>query len=350
MCARNLHFSTFKKLVGMWLFANTASQAIFAVLSRMGLSASYTSTLTLLRQLSQSAQTVIRQKAPSRGFLIIYDNINRMQRTWDPDLGQKDTIDNGTAATYVVVEDCDVEKAFDVQALEDAHNKRLREKMTVDVLYKRIDVEKLHSTLGLHCLRFLTEEVSSLESHKEFINLRFRTTQAIHRMREGRKTTIHPLATSEHNEGTTEGQRNVFDDINLGQLQLEKEEVAKLIEILGGDQSSVEKARTLKKFLASCPHGYARYGWVLPLIQLWHMGWADLERVLANHWGKAKVDSELGDISSFYFTNTILHGKIKNVKRPDYYPAQHFIFDNLRAEVIDCWKYVYVKRTCFIQC
>lgn len=58
-------------------------------------------------------------------------------------------------------------------------------------------------------------------------------------MRDRRTSTIHPLATSDYDEGTTEGQRKVFDDLNVRHLQLEKEEVAKLLEILGGDQSSV---------------------------------------------------------------------------------------------------------------
>lgn len=341
MAARNLQFSMIRKIFGVWLFSNSASSGIFAVLTRIGLSSSYTSTLQLLRKLSQSAQKMIRQKAKDRAFLLIYDNINRMQRVWDADLGQKDQINNGTAATFIEVEDCDVKLAFDMKALEDAQAKGQREKLDVDVLLRRIDSEKLNSTLALHCLRFLVEEVPSLEVHQDFIDLRFRTTLAIHRMRAGRHTVVHPLATSDFDEGTTEGQRKVFDDLNVAQLQLEKEEVTKLLQILGGDQSSVEKARTLKRFLASCPHGYARYGWVLPLIQLWHMGWADLERVLSTHWGKAAASPEhIGDISSFYFTNTILKGKIKDVKRPDYYPSQRFIFDNLKVEILDCWKCV----------
>ena len=52
-----------------------------------------------------------------------------------------------------------------------------------------------------------------------------------------------------------------------------------MIIIIVGDQSTVEKIYTLKKFLNKCPHGYARYGWILPLIQLWHLGWSNLERI-----------------------------------------------------------------------
>jgi hypothetical protein len=157
-------------------------------------------------------------------------------------------------------------------------------------------------------------------------------------MPDGHVTKIHPLATSGHDEGTTQGNRDVLDDLILRQLGMKKDEVDKLLIIVGGDQSTVEKIRTLQKFLDDCPHGYSQYGWVLPLIQLWHMGWADLERILSTHWGQTASNSETGDMSSFCFVNTILKRKIKDVKRPDYYPTQNFIFDTLRAEIVDCWK------------
>ncbi|KAF8175500.1 hypothetical protein K438DRAFT_1979721 [Mycena galopus ATCC 62051] len=128
-------------------------------------------------------------------------------------------------------------------------------------------------------------------------------------MPDGYITQIHRLATSNHDEGTTPGNRDVLDDLILQQLGMEKGEVDKVMIIVSGDQSTVEKIRTLKKFLNDCPHGYSRYGWT-------------------------------GDMSSYYFINTILKRKIKNVKRPDYYPTQNFIFDTLKAEIIDCWKVI----------
>jgi hypothetical protein len=107
--------------------------------------------------------------------------------------------------------------------------------------------------------------------------------------------------------------------------------------ILGRDQSTVEKIRILKRFLADCTHGYSQYGWVLPLIQLWHMGWADLERVLFTHWGSDSGD-DIGDISTFRAVNILLGQKVKDMKRLDNYPAQGLIFDNLKLEILDCWK------------
>lgn len=335
--ARNLHFVAFQQIIGLFLFANTCSYAIYAVLSRAGISTSYTSVGKLLRKLTTSSQNTVRDIAQARAFLLIYDNINRMRRAWDPDLGQKDTVLSGTAATFVELEDCDVEEALDPKPLKESCARGDRAKLDIAALEQQIDFPKLKAVFALHCLKFLADEVPSLADHRKFINERFRTTLQSHRMKPNRKSKIHPLQTSGINEGTMSGQKDVIDDLTLRQLKLTKEEIEKLLLILGGDQSTVEKIRTLKRFLADCEHGHSRYGWVLPLIQLWHMGWADLERILATHWGPESSDAA-GDISTFQAVNILLGRKVKNVKWPDYYPAQALIFDNLRIEILDCWR------------
>lgn len=341
MSVRNLQFVMFQKIVGIWLFAHTAQHSIYAVLGCLGFMVSYTSVLKLLKALSKSALTTIREKAKLRAFLLIYDNINRMARAWDPDLGKQDKMNNGTAATFIELEDCDIQKALDPEPLQKARQEERRKALSINVLYNHINWTKLDSVMALHCLQFLAEEVPSLAGHRDFIKLRFETTMAIHRMRRGRKTKLHPLATSNYNEGNTKENAKVLYDLLVHQLGLPKEEVEKLLVIVGGDQSTVEKLRTLKKFLADCPHGYHRYGWVLPLIQLWHMGWADLEHVLNTHWG----GSHPGDLSGFCAMNILLGRKVKDTKRPDYYPAQHLVFDTLKAEVLDCWRYVHYSGT-----
>ncbi|KAI0054820.1 hypothetical protein BV25DRAFT_1816482 [Artomyces pyxidatus] len=336
MSACNLHFTAFQKVVGVWLFAHTASDGIYAILSRLGLSVSYTTVLKLLRALSNSAVGIVREIADLRAFLLIYDNINRMSRAWDADLGQRNIIHNGTAATFIELDlgGRDVKIVFDPAPLRKAQEDERRRSLNLNLLYNRIPWGRINTVCALHCLRYLVDEVPVLHTHHDFIHLRFRTTLAVHRMKPGRKTALHPLATSDHDEGNTAENARVLDDLLIRQLRMPKEEVNKLLVIVGGDQSTVEKLRTLKKFLASCPHGYKQYGWVLPLIQLWHMGWADLERVLSTHWG----NSHETDLSSFQTTNNIMGRNVKNVKRPDYYPAQRLVLDTLRVDILDCWR------------
>jgi hypothetical protein len=88
-------------------------------------------------------------KAARHGFLLIYNNINWMCCAWDPDLGDHDTIDNGTAATYVGLADCDVEKAFDPHVLKNAQDEQGRANLNSDVLLKHIKMQELNSVMAL---------------------------------------------------------------------------------------------------------------------------------------------------------------------------------------------------------
>ncbi|TFY77373.1 hypothetical protein EWM64_g6641 [Hericium alpestre] len=147
MNARNLRFTLFQKILAVWLFANNAAYEIFIIFAWLGLSVSYTTLLDLLRSISKSAQDTVCSKAQFRAFLLIYDNINRMIRAWDPDLGQKDVIQNGTAATFVVLEDCNVEAAFDVKALQDARSEGRRHELTAVGLFKQVDWSNLEQNI-----------------------------------------------------------------------------------------------------------------------------------------------------------------------------------------------------------
>lgn len=53
----------------------------------------------------------------------------------------------------------------------------------------------------------------------------------------------------------------------------------------------------------------------------------DLERVLDTRWGPDSGDGG-GDISTLRVSNVLLNRKVKNTKRPDYYPAQGLIFES----------------------
>lgn len=106
MNVRNVQFNTFQKLIGVWLFANSATRELFDLLCRMGFSIAYSAVLELLKDLASSAQGSIRAQAIARRFKLVYDNINRQRRVWDGELGERDIMQSGTAAMFVVLEDC----------------------------------------------------------------------------------------------------------------------------------------------------------------------------------------------------------------------------------------------------
>ena len=180
----------------------------------------------------------------------------------------------------------------------------------------------------------LAEAVPSLSQVSTMVNTTLQMTAAKHHMCDGWRTSLHLLATTDFDEANVGENTKILDDMVLNQLRLLKEDMENCLVIVGGDQATVEKIRSLKKFLILCPYSYTRYGWALPLIQLWHMGWTDLECVLSTHWGASQVN----DLSTYLSTNILLGRKVKDVKQPDYYPAQCLVLDTLRAEVLDIWK------------
>ena len=105
----------------------------------------------------------------------------------------------------------------------------------------------------------------------------------VHQIYRGQKTTLYPLAMSDLDKGSIAKNAKVLEDLLLDQLNVPKENIAQLLTIVGGNQLIVDKLCVLKKFLKMCLHESLCYGWILPLIKLWYIGWADLERVLNTH-------------------------------------------------------------------
>lgn len=331
--SRNMQANMFQKIIGVWLFACSAPAHVYRVLCRFGLSVGYTSVIQILQKLSEQSMKTTRYLAEKKSFLVIIDNINRQRRFWQPTLGQHNLMMSGTAATFVELVNC-ASGAFDPKPVLDAKEKQLRLSLTTEVLYNRIDQDHLSSVMALHCLNFLVSNCPSLSHLSNYVQHELRTTYALHRMPDNTSTRAHPLATSNINEGSAAGCRDALNDILLRQLKLPPTVVDSILIIIGGDLGTIEKIRALQTLESSCPHGYPTFSWVLPLVQLWHMGWADLARIINTHWGKVSSS----DPSSLWYNCGLLGRKVKPEVRPEYYPALALILDTLEADVLDCWR------------
>lgn len=240
MNVRNLHANLFQYIIGVWLFSNAVAVETYVIFNRLGISIAYTSVLDFLHTLSSKTREDLQKSAVGRLWLLIYDDINHMFRPGNPDIGDKDTMHCGTAGTKVEIEDCEAEKALDPEPLHKAQAEGRRKARSLDTLLKKLDHAKMSSIFKLHILSFLIENVELLAHHQELVTLRLRTTDAVHRMRDGRKTKLSPLATSDLNSGNTAETAKVLDDYILDQMNLPKDEVHRFLCIVGGDQSSVE--------------------------------------------------------------------------------------------------------------
>ncbi|KAG8793903.1 hypothetical protein FRC12_001205 [Ceratobasidium sp. 428] len=331
--SRNRLANLFQKTIGVWLFSCSASSNIYRVLCRLGLAVSYTTIFRTLVKLARSSMQLTKEIAQKKECLLIIDNIDRQRKFWAPSLGQQDIMMSGTAATLVELVGCPP-GAFDPKPVLSAQRKQLRQALTPQILYDRLDQDRLTSVMALHCLKFLVSNAPTLSHLSDYITCQFRTTYAIHRMPSNTKTNVYPLSTSGISEGSAAGCRDVMNNIWLHQLGLPEELVSSILRIIGGDLGTIEKLRALKVLESSCPHGYPQFAWILPLVQLWHMGWADLARIINNFWGKPASS----DPSSLWRNCELLGRKVKPGRRPDYYPAHALVLDTLEADVLDCWR------------
>ncbi|KAJ6626497.1 hypothetical protein B0H10DRAFT_2429883 [Mycena sp. CBHHK59/15] len=75
-------------------------------------------------------------------FLLLFDNVNKMQRAWQQVLGRRDMLTSGTAATLIGLEDV-TEEAMDSKPLLENLAAKKRKKLTVEQLLKDIDWDHL---------------------------------------------------------------------------------------------------------------------------------------------------------------------------------------------------------------
>ncbi|KAF8605760.1 hypothetical protein BDV93DRAFT_438162, partial [Ceratobasidium sp. AG-I] len=333
--SRNMQANMFQKIIGVWLFACSAPAHIYRVFCRFGLSVGYTTVIQTLHQLSQQSKEAMRQLAEKKPFLVIIDNINRQCRFWRPALGQHNLMMSGTAATFVELTNCTAD-AFDPTPVLDAKEKQLCSSLTAEVLYDRINQVHLSSVMALHCLVFLVRDCPALSHLSNYVEHTLRTTYAIHRIPNNTSTKAYPMATSNINEGSAAGCRDALNNILLQQLKLPPTVVNSIFVIIGGDLGTIKKICALKTLEESCPHGYPTFISKMPLIQLWHMGWADLARIINTHWGRATSS----DPSSLWYNCGSLGRKVKPGVRPEYYPALALVTDTLEADVLDCWRLI----------
>jgi len=322
-------------MFGIWLFANSAAYGMYRVLCRMGLSVSYTTVLRSLRILSKHSTRDVYDIANTSNFIVVYDNINRTRYMYSTESPDRSKLLSGTASTLYLIEDGDL-AAVNPAVVRSARQSRSREGMTPQYLLEAATKheEQLINLMALHVLSFLLQSDASFNQHQPLLRTKLEAAK-VECMRQGRRTVVHPLSTTDDDEGTVTGNRDVLDDIFLRQLNLDKNVIEEHVYLVGGDLATIERIRKLQSLLLDCPHGYARYDWVLPLVQLWHMGWADLARIIATHWGK---DNREG--FTLQAMNVSLGRNVKKVLRPDYYPAQKLVFDTLYGEVIDCFRCV----------
>ncbi|KAF7334169.1 hypothetical protein MVEN_02323000 [Mycena venus] len=198
----------FPTFIGIFLFTCNAHRDVFVLLCRVGLSVGYSTVLDTLHVLAMDSATQLHAFGASVQvcqpmFLLLFDNINKMQRAWQQVLGRQDTVSSGTAATLVGLEDV-TEEAMDSRPFIKNVEEKKRLHLTLDKLVDDIDWNHLEGVGSGTAAGVWTKHVPSLRVHGRAVTKKFRVTYAKHRLRL-RKSVVHPMRTTDIDEAPTTG-------------------------------------------------------------------------------------------------------------------------------------------------
>lgn len=333
---RYRYATLFQTLMGLILFISRAPRNIYNILSRIGLSVAYKTVTDKLRQFAKDSQRQIDEW--SRGgdndplrAQVVYDNVNKMRRAWQKVLGRQDTVQNGTTAILIKLEDVPP-GALQFSPLLEAIANKNRASLTVDDLLADIDWTHNHGIGRGHVCRVALKhiQVPAIRQHSKDIDNWFTVKFAKHRLRL-RKSEIQPLRCSGIDESTTVGTVRLLEDILDEQLKLSPARLNNTITIAGGDQLSVDRQRKRKRVLCKGKTPAASGASVREKLELWHMKYNWSKGIFRLHW-----HPHTGKKSFGLYHDCVLLGREKfNAKKCDFYPAHHILQDRFEALVLD---------------
>ena len=270
----------FQTLMGLILFSTSTDWAIYGILARLGISTTYSTTVRQLHAMADSSKEFLKNLGLSPfdttshtlRYILIYDNVNKHQRTWLQRLSHQDRVQSGTSATIVILQNAP-DEAFDLVVLTTNHARNKCSKLMTEALLDNIDFLKLCQAEVGQILGAMIKHIPPLLQHSTVLGEAYATKWAIHPIQPTRSQ-IHPLGTTSIDESKMEGNRDVLYDSFLTQIRLCKDNVQSTLFLVTGDQLSIQRLRTLIITTAKDVIGFSQHLWFVPLIVFWHMKWA----------------------------------------------------------------------------
>ncbi|KAJ7660020.1 hypothetical protein B0H14DRAFT_3701557 [Mycena olivaceomarginata] len=303
----------FPTFIGLFLFTCNAHRDIFALLCRVGFSVSYSTVLATLHVLAADSSTQLHAigaavQVAQPMFLLLFDNVNKMQRAWQQVLGKRDTLNSGCASTLIGLEDI-TEDAMDSGPLLKNIEEKKRKNLTVSELIDDIDWEHLEGVGSGTAAAIWTKHVPSLRMHA-------------------------PAA-------PTTGVAMQLQNLVVDQLLILGHWLQCWLIMICGDQLSIDRIRNLryikiKMYMDKGDTPFQRHDWALPIIQLWHLKWNWQKAIFRLHW----FEPTGKDIFGLHHDVDLLTRTKFNHLKCDFYPAHHILEDRFDALMLDAlrWK------------
>ncbi|KAF7341573.1 hypothetical protein MSAN_02054300 [Mycena sanguinolenta] len=314
----------FPTFVGLFLFTCNAHRDVFLLLCRVGFSVGYSTVLATLHVLAADSSAHLHAigaavEATQPMFLLLFDNVNKMQRAWQQVLGKRDTLQSGCASTLIGLEDV-TEDAMDSRPfLKNLEDKKRKKSYTAAVW---------------------TKHVPSLRIHAADVTKKFRTTHAKHRLRL-RKSDIRTMRNTDVDEAPTDGVAKQLQNLVVDQLRILGHWLQCWLIMVCGDQLSVDRIRKIKMYMGKGDTPFQRHDWALPIIQLWHLKWNWQKAIFRLHWYEPTGKGIFG----LHHDVDLLSRTKFNHEKCEFYPAHHILEDRFDALMLDALRLLCEEKT-----
>ncbi|KAF9322591.1 hypothetical protein BG006_002260, partial [Podila minutissima] len=278
-------------------------------LSALGLSVLYDQVRRVLKSLTKDALEQVHKAVLENDWYVVYDNINIAIKHHHQRVDKKDTFDNGTAATVILIP----------TNMEDEYTKKNEpipvfcpesetSEPTADIFFPTL-TDRVMSQAACHT--HLSAAIARSLPHAS--NACMIPMQTIDEM-EVHKTVTFPLPTMKIDESTITGNLAVLESITRIGLHLPDMwfNDAKNI-IFAGDQMTVARLLSLKIHHAIELDRYGGLAWVHPTPQLFHLQMTLCSTIYRTHLG-ADANTP-GSLASFI---SLLESKGFNKEKPEF--------------------------------
>ncbi|KAG0012513.1 hypothetical protein BGZ82_002575, partial [Podila clonocystis] len=271
-----------------------------------------------LESLTNDAMAQVRHVVKTQSWYLVYDNINFPLRKSDQRSNNVDTFESGTTATVVIGDDLGT-----VDQLRPPFGLLRMEDLVPD------DANVLH--FKCFCRYHLVEILRRHNKSYQYCSVPIPKKDPL----PIKKTMRFPLPSMPINQASVEGNMHVLNDITVGMLQLPPGwfNGGKRI-VIAGDQLTVARVRTLKRYWWDDTDDYNKLMWATPVMQLFHLQMLLGHTILRTHFGEATAGGSLA------FNVTMLGWKRVKVDKLDFHAVDELLRHTFEAMVLRVWEIV----------
>jgi hypothetical protein len=244
--------NAFQTILGIFLHCTGCPRRVLEVLSGLGLSISYNQVRNCLKSLTSDACTRVIQAVKESDFYIVYDNINIATKHHHQRVNKRDTFDNGTAATVILL-------PSDKNKPAPTLFRPVEERPDADAnlfFPNDADLEVFLNAFQSHVSDSIVQSLPEGSTTSAIPVVPVEQLDLV-------KSTVFPLPVMKLDESTIAGNLSVLQRITEVGLNLPKTWFADPRNtIVAGDQMTVARLLTLKVHRSFDPDPYHNLSWV----------------------------------------------------------------------------------------